>query len=130
MSIRDHAPRVFTCQICGRKSNGLCLLPTCVAARKTELEQEAKRLLRYALEDYRNAPSNVGPLAAQWIDKPHRLVYDLSTALEGIVRKVLSYVDQHGHPQTGDTAEHNVVVPIPADFVRALRAVVDLPIST
>lgn len=28
------------------------------------------------------APSGVGPLAAEWKDKPHRLVYDLCTALE------------------------------------------------
>ena len=36
----------------------------------------------YRLEDYRVAPSGLGPLAAQWDDKPHRLVYDLVTALE------------------------------------------------
>lgn len=29
------------------------------------------------LDDYRNAPGGAGPLAAQWKDKPHRLVYDL-----------------------------------------------------
>lgn len=29
------------------------------------------------LEDYRLAPSGEGPLANQWKDKPHRLVYDL-----------------------------------------------------
>lgn len=28
-------------------------------------------------EEYRLAPSNMGPLAATWKDKPHRLVYDL-----------------------------------------------------
>jgi hypothetical protein len=33
--------------------------------------------------DYRNAPSRIGPLANQWLDKPHRLVYDLVTAIEG-----------------------------------------------
>ena len=32
--------------------------------------------------DYRNAPSNSGPLAAQWIDKPHRLIYDLCGEVE------------------------------------------------
>lgn len=31
----------------------------------------------YTLEDYRNAPSGIGPLAATWKDKPHRLLYDL-----------------------------------------------------
>lgn len=30
-----------------------------------------------SLEDYRNAPSGIGPLAYEWEDKPHRLVYDL-----------------------------------------------------
>lgn len=35
----------------------------------------------YTLDDYRNAPSGVGPLAAQWADKPHRLVYDLASKL-------------------------------------------------
>lgn len=129
MSMSDYAPRVFTCQICGRKSNGFCLLPACIAAREAELKQEAERLLRHALEDYRNAPSNIGPLAAQWIDKPHRLVYDLKTALEKVARQVLTCVDQHGHPQTSDTGEHNVLVPIPASFVQLLRALVDSPIS-
>ena len=28
-------------------------------------------------EDYRNAPSGIGPQADEWEDKPHRLVYDL-----------------------------------------------------
>ncbi len=30
------------------------------------------------MEHYRNAPSGAGPLAAEWKDKPHRLVYDLA----------------------------------------------------
>jgi hypothetical protein len=38
--------------------------------------------LLHPLEDYRNAPSGDGPLAAQWKDKPHRLLYDLCTTLE------------------------------------------------
>jgi len=38
--------------------------------------------LLHPLEDYYNAPSGEGPLAAQWIDKPHRLLYDLCTVLE------------------------------------------------
>lgn len=32
--------------------------------------------------DYRNAPSGIGPRAAEWKDKPHRLVYDLCTEVE------------------------------------------------
>jgi len=38
--------------------------------------------LPHAVDDYRNAPSGIGPLAAEWKDKPHRLVYDLCAALE------------------------------------------------
>lgn len=38
--------------------------------------------LHYSLEDYRNALSGEGPLAAEWKDKPHRLVYDLCEVLE------------------------------------------------
>ncbi len=38
--------------------------------------------LPYPLKDYWNAPSGEGPLAAQWIDKPHRLLYDLCVVLE------------------------------------------------
>jgi len=40
--------------------------------------------LSYPLDDYRNAPSGVGPLAAEWKDKPHRLLYDLCTVLEQV----------------------------------------------
>src|SRR5689334_11802411 len=32
--------------------------------------------------DYRNAPSGVGPLADEWKDKPHRLVYDLCVEID------------------------------------------------
>jgi hypothetical protein len=32
--------------------------------------------------DYRNAPSGIGPLASEWKDKPHRLVYDLCREIE------------------------------------------------
>ena len=33
-------------------------------------------------EDYRNAPSGVGPHASTWEDKPHRLVYDLCNEVQ------------------------------------------------
>lgn len=33
-------------------------------------------------KDYRDAPSGFGPLAAEWKDKPHRLVYDLCSEAE------------------------------------------------
>jgi hypothetical protein len=38
--------------------------------------------LEHTTEDYRNAPSGIGPLAAEWKDKPHRLVYDLCREVE------------------------------------------------
>jgi hypothetical protein len=39
------------------------------------------RPLSQPLEDYWRAPGGVGPLADDWADKPHRLVYDLIAAL-------------------------------------------------
>lgn len=30
----------------------------------------------------RGAPSGLGPWASEWTDKPHRIVYDLASALE------------------------------------------------
>ncbi len=38
------------------------------------------RPLEYSLEDYHKAPSS-GPLHFRWVDKPHRLLYDLIAAL-------------------------------------------------
>ncbi len=32
--------------------------------------------------DYRYAMSGIGPLAGQWSDKPHRLIYDLCGEIE------------------------------------------------
>lgn len=40
----------------------------------------------YTTEDYRKAPSNDGPFAYTWRDKPHRLVYDLEQACESLSR--------------------------------------------
>jgi len=34
------------------------------------------------IEDYRNAPSGIGPQADEWNDKPHRLIYDLCAEIE------------------------------------------------
>jgi hypothetical protein len=39
------------------------------------------RKLEHPLEAYWLAPSGEGPLAAEWSDKPHRLLYDLIAAL-------------------------------------------------
>jgi hypothetical protein len=41
--------------------------------------------------DYRNAPSGEGPLAGQWADKPHRLVYDLANEVT-VLRSNMNYV--------------------------------------
>lgn len=37
------------------------------------------------LDDYLNAPSGVGPLAWEWKDKPHRLLYDLLRRIDTAV---------------------------------------------
>lgn len=39
------------------------------------------RPLTHTLEAYWSAPSGQGPLAAEWADKPHRLIYDLIAAI-------------------------------------------------
>jgi hypothetical protein len=36
------------------------------------------------LEDYRGAPGGEGPHAANWADKPHRLVYDLCEMVQAL----------------------------------------------
>lgn len=38
----------------------------------------------YTTEDYRNAPSGLGPLSYTWTDKPHRLIYDLIKYIESV----------------------------------------------
>ena len=40
-----------------------------------------RRPLTHPLEAYWRAPSGQGPLAAEWADKPHRLIYDLIAAI-------------------------------------------------
>lgn len=39
---------------------------------------ETGKALSHDPHDYVNAPSGIGPLASEWTDKPHRLVYDLA----------------------------------------------------
>lgn len=39
------------------------------------------RPLTHPLEAYWRAPSGQGPLATEWADKPHRLIYDLIAAI-------------------------------------------------
>jgi hypothetical protein len=38
--------------------------------------------------DYRCAPKGEGPLAYEWSDKPHRLIYDLAGAVERLTAKL------------------------------------------
>lgn len=42
-------------------------------------------------DDYRNAPSGIGPLAAEWKDKPHRLIYDLCGEVERLRASVAEF---------------------------------------
>lgn len=39
-------------------------------------------MLAHGTGAYRQAPSGIGPLAHEWSDKPHRLVYDLASEVE------------------------------------------------
>lgn len=52
--------------------------PEPTPAPTTPTEAGPTSRLPHALADYRNAPSGLGPLAAEWKDKPHRLVYALA----------------------------------------------------
>jgi hypothetical protein len=36
----------------------------------------------FTTDDYRAALAGEGPLAGQWADKPHRLIYDLCVEIE------------------------------------------------
>jgi hypothetical protein len=42
----------------------------------------------FVTQDYREAPSGIGPHAPEWKDKPHRLVYDLASEVD-LLRKLL-----------------------------------------
>ncbi len=44
-------------------------------------------------QDYRIAPSGDGPQAFEWLDKPHRLVYDLCSEIDRL-RKVISDLEE------------------------------------
>lgn len=61
-------------------------------------------------EDYRNAPGGDGPLAAQWKDKPHRLIYDLCgevERLQALMEAVKTYADIKARAEE-PTAEQRV----------------------
>lgn len=60
------------------------------------------------INDYRNAPQGVGPMAGEWKDKPHRLVYDLCAEvalmrvevdkLAGAIEKILFTLQEDDSP--------------------------------
>lgn len=58
------------------------------------------RPLKYSLEDYYLAHSGEGPLAAEWTDKPHRLLYDLIAALnpDSSARSMKLFIVSQRHP--------------------------------
>jgi hypothetical protein len=56
-------------------------------ARLYSLQNSEQGNIMYAIEDYRRAPSGEGPLAAEWKDKPHRLIYDLCKRVEALESK-------------------------------------------
>jgi hypothetical protein len=47
-------------------------------------------------DDYRNAPDGLGPLATEWKDKPHRLIYDLVAEVERL-REAVKWGDKFLH---------------------------------
>lgn len=59
------------------------------------------------IEDYRNAPSGIGPLAHEWADKPHRLVYDLCRSLEA-TRELVAKLAEVTFEEFGDGGGHDM----------------------
>ncbi len=60
---------------------------------------ETPKGLALNLADYRRALGGEGPLAAQWKDKPHRLVYDLCTEIS-LLRGALGLKPEPPEPDT------------------------------
>jgi len=56
--------------------------------------------------DYYRAPSGIGPLAAEWKDKPHRLLYDLAREVK-LLQKLLwlRHDPEHFYGLYGDDGE-------------------------
>lgn len=74
----------YNCLACGLKMNEPCehWLAILDENYKSTEPQEAQGESEYSLDDYMNAPSGIGPLAPEWKDKPHRLIYDLVKRLK------------------------------------------------
>lgn len=52
-------------------------------------------------KDYRNALEGRGPMASQWADKPHRLVFDLCAEVERLT-DLIAKVAWHNAQSTQD----------------------------
>lgn len=50
---------------------------------------------RVYTSEYREAPSGRGPHAAEWLDKPHRLVYDLCTEVDRLRMEIQALREKH-----------------------------------
>ena len=46
-------------------------------------------------DEYRNAPSGMGPHAYDWKDKPHRLIYDLCAEVDRLQQVQLTVVREN-----------------------------------
>ena len=62
--------------------------------RLKEVRERGERWVKFetsdfCVNDYRDALSNEGPLAGDWNDKPHRLVYDLCNEIQHLQNLVI-----------------------------------------
>ncbi len=83
-------------------------------------------------EDYRQAPSGNGPLASEWKDKPHRLVYDLCSKVEASLaensrlREVLKpFADLAAHPTIVEHYQDDDEVKVKAKHLRRALAAIE-----
>ncbi len=67
----------------------------CTEVLRLQAEMSAPVGMFGTTDDYKNAPSGIGPKSDEWKDKPHRLVYDVCSEIE----KLQAIVDK---PPTGD----------------------------
>jgi hypothetical protein len=59
-------------------------------------------------QEYREAAAFIGPLAAQWADKPHCLVYDLCGAIDAILA---AYIRESPRPDVHPDYRWRAVMP-------------------
>ena len=93
------------CLGCGRRVP----IPDCVhffANSVTSCDKCPKPRESFITHDYRLAPSGEGPHAHDWKDKPHRLVYDLSSEVDTLKRLLwLRHDPNHFAGLYGDDGE-------------------------